>query len=238
MKLSLGRVPRPELSPGAVLRTIWPRRAVIGWSMLAIGRNIVSVFNSTQLCSWCRKLDNFWFVLKIWFVLEIFISLTASDRIFNGYTIVGDRPRSFKLSLLKRSQLKPSSAWSKVGTSLNYCLPAIVLPWSLVSCRWALGRTLASSHRSGAEKLKKLMQTRQPPMAAAAMNRTMERYANVVVELSKAAVSLAQQTAEVVSGTQSCNYFTNATISQRLVTSRLQTNNNQEALLLLHWVIF
>ena len=75
-------------------------------------------------------------------------------------------------------------------------------------------------------------------MAAAAMNRTMERYANVVVELSKAAVSLAQQTAEVVSGTQSCNYFTNATISQRLVTSRLQTNNNQEALLLLHWVIF
>ena len=50
--------------------------------------------------------------------------------------------------------------------------------------------------------------------AAAAMKRTMQRYANVMVELSKAAaVFLVQRTAGLVSssmkeGTQSCKDFT------------------------------
>jgi hypothetical protein len=51
------------------------------------------------------------------------------------------------------------------------------------------------------------MQTRPPPIAAAARKRRMKRYANVVVELAQAAVLLVLRTAEVVSsmaGTQSC----------------------------------
>ena len=73
----------------------------------------------------------------------------------------------------------------------------------------------ATSDRGGAEKAKKPMQTSPTPMVVtAAMRRTMKRYANVMVELTKAAaVLLVLRTAEVVcssmtEGTQSCKDFT------------------------------
>ena len=65
------------------------------------------------------------------------------------------------------------------------------------------------------------MQTRPPPMVAAARNRTMKRYANVVVEPAQAAVLPVLRTAEVVSsmtGTQSCEDFT--TMSHIKVVNR------------------
>ena len=49
------------------------------------------------------------------------------------------------------------------------------------------------------------------PMAAAEMERTMTRHANVVVGLAQAAVALVLRISEVVTsmeGTQSCNEFT------------------------------
>ena len=106
-------------------------------------------------------------------------------------------------------------------------------------CAGAMTAGRRKSDRSGEEQPKP-MQTRPPPMAAAARKRTMERYATVVVELAQAAVLPVLRTAEVVSSmadTQSCDHqesrghiLDSSSIREcQTVTSRLQTNNHQES---------
>ena len=116
------------------------------------------------------------------------------------------RPRSIKLSLLQRRQLR------MIGQQRSGPARMIVFAGRRLSDVTGTQQVApASSERRGASEKLEPMQAMLTPMAAAVMKMTMKRHAKAVVGLAQAVVVLVLQTSEVVTSmepTQSCKDFT------------------------------